>query len=81
MAPTARLRLSKEVVIALAALIFLAAALVSPDWIERTLDASPDGGDGRVERGAAFAAAAVSIVMSWLARRDWRALTRTESSG
>jgi membrane associated rhomboid family serine protease len=72
MAPGSKLRLSIEILIAVAAFIFLAAALASPDWIEKTLGVSPDNGDGSIEWGAAFGAVAVFLAMSWLARRDWR---------
>ena len=78
MAPGSKLRLSIEIILAFAAVIFLAASLVSPDWIEKTLDLAPDNGDGSVEWGVAFAAAAVFLVMSWLARRDWRTFTRAD---
>jgi hypothetical protein len=73
MAPGSRLRLSIELFFALAAIIFLVASLFSPDWIEKTLGVAPDNGDGGIEWGAAFAAAAVFLAMSWLAQRDWRA--------
>jgi hypothetical protein len=76
MAPGSKLRLAIEFSIAAAAIIFLAASLVSPDWIEKTLGVAPDNGDGGIEWGAAFVAAAVFLAMSWLARRDWRASTR-----
>jgi hypothetical protein len=68
-----RLRVSSEIVVGLAAIVFLAASIICPDWIEKMLGVSPDNGDGSIEWGVAFAAAAVSLVMSWLARRDWRA--------
>jgi hypothetical protein len=72
MVPGSKLRLSIEIFVALAAFIFLAAALVSPEWIEKTLGVSPDNGDGSIEWGTALGAAAVFLAMSWLARRDWR---------
>ena len=76
-----KLRLSIEIFVALAAIIFLAASLVSPDWIEKMLGVSLDNGDGSIEWGTAFAAAAVSLALSWLARRDWRAFTGADHTG
>jgi hypothetical protein len=70
--PGSKLRLSIEIVVAVAAALFLIASLISPDWIEKAFDAAPDNGDGSVEWGLSLAAAALSLLMSWLARRDLR---------
>jgi len=72
MARGSRIRLSLELLTAVLAVAFLAASLVSPDWIENTLGFAPDGGDGGAEWGLSFAATAVFVVASWLARREWR---------
>jgi hypothetical protein len=72
MAPGSKLPLFIEIFVGLAAYIFLAAALVSPEWIEKTLGVSPDNGDGSIEWGTTLGAATVFLAMSWLVRRDWR---------
>ena len=72
MARGSRIRLSIELLTALLAIAFLAASLDSPDWIEKTLGFAPDDGDGGAEWGLSFAATAIFVVASWLARREWR---------
>ena len=72
MARGSRTRLLVELLTAVLAVAFLAASLVSPDWIENTLGFAPDGGDGGAEWGLSFAATAVFVVSSWVARREWR---------
>ena len=73
MGPGSKIRFWPELFVAIVAITFLTASLISPDWIERTIGFAPDNGDGSVEWGASFAAAAVFLVAAWLARRDWRA--------
>ena len=60
-----------EVAASIVSIALLILTLVEPQWIERWLDESPDGGDGSFERwvvGGTFAVAA--IVAAWLARRE-----------
>jgi hypothetical protein len=80
MAPGSKLRLAIELFVAFAAILFLTASLIWPDWIERTSGFAPDNGDGGVEWGVSFAAVAVFVVASWLARREWRALPKAGSA-
>jgi hypothetical protein len=72
MARNSKFRLSIELLTAVLAIALLAASLMSPDWIEKTLGLAPDSGDGGAEWGLSFAATAVFVVASWLARREWR---------
>lgn len=75
MALGSKLRLLIEVLLAVGAVSALGASLIFPNWIEMTVGASPDNGDGQVEWRTAFLAAAVALTALYLARRDWRALT------
>jgi hypothetical protein len=67
-------RFTLKLFAAIVAMVFLAASLISPDWIERTTGFEPDNDSGRLEWGLSLAAVAVFVVASWLARRQWRAL-------
>ena len=57
---------------AIVAIVFLAASLIIPDWIERTTGVEPDNDSGRFEWGLSLAAVAVFVVASWFARREWQ---------
>jgi hypothetical protein len=71
-----KIRFLVEVVAAIAAIVFLVASLISPDWIERVFGFAPDNEDGSVEWGASAIAVAVFLVSTWLARREWRGLAQ-----
>jgi hypothetical protein len=79
-APGSKLRLAIELLVALAAILFLTASLIWPDWIEKASGFAPDNGDGDAEWGVSFAAVAVFLLASWLARREWRALPKAGSA-
>jgi hypothetical protein len=50
----------------------LVAALVAPRWIEVLFDASPDNGDGSLERWSTLSCMVVTAgVFSSLARLEW----------
>jgi hypothetical protein len=69
-----------ELLIAIVAIVFLVASLISPDWIERTTGLAPDNDSGGFEWGLSLGAVAVFVVASWLARREWRAFRQIGSS-
>jgi hypothetical protein len=71
-----KIRFSVEILAAIAAIAFLLASAISPDWIERVFGFAPDNDDGSVEWGASIIAVAVFLVSIWLARREWRGLAR-----
>ena len=75
-----RIRFTLELLTAIVAIVFLAASLISPDWIERTTGFAPDDDSGGFEWGLSLAAVAVFVVASWLARREWRAFHQIGSS-
>lgn len=62
-----------EIAVAVASALLAVLSFVEPQWIERLFDASPDGGDGSLERwivGGGFLVAAV--IAALLARRERR---------
>jgi hypothetical protein len=75
-----RIRFTLELLAAIAAIVFLVASLISPDWIERTTGFAPDDDSGGFEWGLSLGAVAVFVVASWLARREWRAFHQIEPS-
>lgn len=60
-----------------AALVLGLVTVLVPDWFERVLGASPDGGDGSAERWFALAWIALAVALALLARRDHRRAVRT----
>jgi hypothetical protein len=72
-----RLRSSIELLAALVAIGVLAALVISPDWIERTIGLAPDGGDFGFEWDLALGAIVMFVVASWLGRRALQASGRT----
>jgi len=65
-----------EGVLAICAILALAAAVFSPNWIEGLMGFAPDDGDGTFERGVAFALS-LPFVASWAAARfHWAARLR-----
>jgi hypothetical protein len=65
-----------ELCAAVAALLFLAAAIVDPTWIESGLGVDPDAGSGEVEWLFAGLAAGVATASSLLARAELRLRSR-----
>lgn len=64
-----------EIAVAIGSALLAVLTLVEPQWIERLFDASPDDGDGSVERwlvGGGFLVAA--LIAAALARRERRRL-------
>lgn len=64
-----------EIAVAIASALLAVLTFAEPQWIERLFDASPDAGDGSVERwvvGGGFLVAA--LIAAALARRDRRRL-------
>lgn len=64
-----------EIAVAIASALLAVLTFVEPKWIERLFEASPDAGDGSVERwivGGGFLVAA--LIAAALARRDRRRL-------
>lgn len=64
-----------EIAVAIASALLAVLTFVEPQWIERLFEASPDAGDGSVERwivGGGFLVAA--LIAAALARRDRRRL-------
>jgi len=78
---SSKFRLTVEVTTALLATALLTASLISPDWVEKAFGLVPDGGDGAAEWATSFGAAAVFLVATLLARKDWRELRHAEVSG
>jgi hypothetical protein len=67
-----RIRILVEVFAAVAAIGFLLASLIVPDWIELAFGFAPDEGDGSIEWGLSAIAVATFLVSAWLAGRAWR---------
>ena len=81
MALAPRLRFSLELLTAILAIVFLLASIISPDWIERTTGFAPDDDSGGFEWGLSLGAAAVFVIATWLAQREWRAFRQVGPSG
>jgi len=74
------LRFWVEAGLAAASAAVLALTLVWPDWIERSIDLAPDGGDGSAEWGWAIALAVVTLVFFVDAGRMWRRTVRASAA-
>jgi hypothetical protein len=72
-----RRRFWVEVGLAVLCAFLFALAVVWPDWIEAVSGASPDGGDGTLERALALAPLVVAVATAALARAEWRRLRAT----
>ena len=70
-----RIRFAVEVVAAVVALALAIVTLFVPEWIEAVFRLSPDEGGGTLEWFVVFALAAISIGLTFAARRQWRRLT------
>ena len=66
-----------EATCAVAAGIGLVLALVWPDWIESTLGAHPDGGDGSFEVAIPLVLFVLALGSAWAGRREWRRVAAT----
>ncbi len=69
-----RIRYQVERVLAVLSAIALVLTLAVPDWIEKLLDAAPDGGNGDAEWGVVAGLLAAAVVFTALAWRDRRLL-------
>lgn len=67
-----RLRAWAEVVFAVLAAVAAVATAVYPTWFEAFFEESPDSGSGALEWVVAIALALAAVVLSLLARRDFR---------
>lgn len=80
MTPDSRTLYRIQIAVALASALLAVLTFVEPQWIERLFDASPDGGDGSLERwivgGGFLVAAAIAAVLAWRGRRRVAQRTR-----
>jgi hypothetical protein len=67
----------ESVLAVLAAVVGIVTA-VYPTWFEALFEASPDKGSGAFEWAIAIALITTSVVLSFLARRDFRRLAGSE---
>ncbi len=67
-----RLRAGIEATLAMVSAVLVVVSLAWPTWFESLLGQSPDGGDGSAERLLALGWVAATVLLSGLARRDWR---------
>jgi hypothetical protein len=58
---------------ALASAVLAIITLIDAEWIELVFGVDPDHGSGLLEWGIVIAAITTTALLSWLARRDWRA--------
>ena len=66
-------RLWIDAILGVVSAVMLALTLLTPDWIERFFDVSPDGGDGSAEWGwAASLAIATLLLVADAGRVLWR---------
>jgi hypothetical protein len=70
--PRLRRRFWVELCAALAALLFLAAAIIDPAWIESATGLDPDAGSGAVEWLLTLLAAGAAVGSSLMARAELR---------
>jgi hypothetical protein len=76
-----RSRFWLEVILAGLSVVLTIVAFTLPDWIERVAPWSPDHGTGQFELGLALLPAALAIVSSWLATREWKRALRPSIPG
>lgn len=69
-----KVRMWAEALLALVAAVVGVTTLIWPTWIEGLFEASPDGGDGSLERLVAISLLAASLLLGFAARRDRRRL-------
>ena len=67
-----RKRFWSEVVLGATSALLLVVTLVWPDWIEVLFGIHPDRGNGELELGIVVLLALSTVVLSVLARREWR---------
>jgi hypothetical protein len=67
-----RIRFWIEAVLALLTAGLFILTLISHEWIEVIFGVDPDGGDGSLEWAIVGILLVATIVLSWLARVEWR---------
>lgn len=67
-----RTAFSVEVLVALGAAVGAILAVILPQWIETVFRLDPDGGDGSAEWLIPVLLAVVAVLMSVVARIQWR---------
>jgi hypothetical protein len=65
-----------ETAVAAASACLFLLTLVWRQWIEAVFGVEPDGGDGSLEFAIPVVLLSLTIIVSLLARRDWRARRR-----
>ena len=75
MLPPLSTRFWVEAILCACSAISFAGSLIWPQWIEAIFEVSPDQGDGSAEWGIALAFLVATIILSWLARTEWRRAT------
>jgi len=68
-----------ELALAVVAAVAGIVTFVYPTWFETLFEASPDEGSGALEWAFAIALIATSVVLSFLARRDFQRLVVPEA--
>jgi hypothetical protein len=74
-----RRRFWLETVLASVTGILCLVTLVSREWIEILFNVDPDGGDGSLEWAIVAVLFAVTLILSAMARAEWRRLGEAES--
>ena len=68
-----------EVIFAVVGVALAVTALLDPQWIERLLGSSPDGGSGEAEWALSVICCSVSVLASLMAARDFLILRRSST--
>jgi hypothetical protein len=66
-----RTRFWVEAGAALTCAVLTVVTLITKEWIELLFHVDPDGGSGVLEWGIVLATAALTVLFSVMARRDW----------